>query len=63
MRDLGRTGVVRGWHRDQRAYKRKAKGRVTLRQWSDRCEVPVSAVKAARRAIGKRSGLWEGGGR
>src|ERR1700751_3031190 len=26
MRDLGRTGAVRGWHRDQRAYKRERKG-------------------------------------
>src|SRR3970282_1606972 len=31
-RALRRTGAVRGWHRDQRAYKRHAKGRAMLRQ-------------------------------
>ena len=31
-RDLRRTGAVRGWHRDQRAYKREVKGRAMLRQ-------------------------------
>ncbi len=36
----GELAQVRGWRRDEQAYKREAKGRAKLGQWSDCRVVP-----------------------